>query len=109
MKIFKTAIAIEGMGVVCTMDTIEYQGEFWLVPSWLEAAWDGWRMPAKIICLSRLHHAHTPGSGVGDFQLLVALAPSSLADPLEALQTNGYVVRERPDIRLPIPVPQQPV
>jgi hypothetical protein len=83
------------------MDTIEYQGEYWLVPCWLEALWDGWRMPAKIVCLSKLRHVQTPG-GLGDFKLLDALEPSTLTDPVEKLQANGYVVRERPDIRLPI-------
>jgi hypothetical protein len=100
VKILKTAI--DGTGAVCSMDTVEYQGEFWLVPSWLEAPWNGWRMPSKIVSLSRLGYEHTPDNSLGDFKLLIALEPSSLTDSVETLQANGYVVRERPDIRLPL-------
>jgi len=100
MKIFKTAIEFEGAEFTAYMDTIEYEGEFWLVPSWMEALWNGWRIPSRIVSLSRLRHTCTPGGRSGDFTLLLPGALFDLTETVDALQAHGYVVRERPDIRV---------
>jgi hypothetical protein len=100
MKIFKTAIVIEGAELPAYMDTIEYEGELWLVPSWMEALWNGWRIPSRIVSLSRLQHTCSPGGRSGDFTLSLPGASPALTETVDALQANGFVVRERPDIRV---------
>jgi hypothetical protein len=100
MRILKTAIAFEGTEFTCYMDTIEYDGEIWLVPSCIEAAWNGWRIPSQIVSLSRLSYTCTPGDGLADFTLLLPGTSPRLTETVDSLQANGYVARERPDIRV---------
>ena len=79
-RILKTVVALEdGDGTIFHMDTIEYQGRFWLVPAWLEAPSEGWKMPVRIICLDPLpHQKFPPGSGYGDFVLSGPLPKAAL-------------------------------
>jgi hypothetical protein len=52
MKIYKTMMSISddpaGGGNIYKMDTIEHEGQMWLVPEWLEKEGEGWKKP----CLS---------------------------------------------------------
>jgi hypothetical protein len=54
VRIFKTVIAVGS--ALLRMDTIEFQGLFWLVPDWLEELNEGLINPTRIICLAGLRY-----------------------------------------------------
>ena len=87
-------------GQLYRMDTISYQGKMWLVPSWLDNAQKGWRIPERIIWLDVLPHQATPG-GPTDFVLSAGI-PKAVCDGQIPQQPEGlFLVIERPDIRFP--------
>ena len=56
MKIVQTLVGFSDSGTLFNCDTIEHEGQFWLVPEWLEAPELGMKRPARIIPLARLRH-----------------------------------------------------
>jgi hypothetical protein len=104
MKILKTLLLIQGGNTFFHMDTIEHQGRFWLVPEWIEAPVEGWRMPKRIICLENLQRQKlNPKAGYGDFSLSAPIPKAVLDGHDPQPLKGGYVVVERPDIRFPMP------
>jgi hypothetical protein len=102
MKILKTMMFFSDCdeGTIYKVDTIEYQGKRWLVPEWLDNAREGWRSPARIICIDLLKHQNSPG-GPADFVLNDGI-PKAVFDGQIPPQSEGfYVVIERPDIKFP--------
>lgn len=102
MKIYKSAVffADDQSGSIYHMDTIEYQGKFWLVPMWLESPSEGISMPARIVSLETLQHQKLLRSPTGDFCVNQPISK----DVLDGLKTEaGYVVIEKPNIRILIP------
>lgn len=85
-----------------TVDAIEVDGEIWLVPSWLEAPSEGWKKPARIICLSTIKHQRYPPDAAGREFLLTYPIPKSVLEGIRPPK-GEYIVREDPDIRVPIP------
>lgn len=56
MKIFKTMITFPDG--IYTIDTIEHEGELWLVPEWIDGTpSEGYSMPVRIIRIPLLHEA----------------------------------------------------
>jgi hypothetical protein len=97
-RIFKTYVT-DGISVF-PMDTIEYEGKFWLVPIWLESPTEEWRTPARLIGLPNLHTQDLRGTQAPvDFAVQVPI-PKAV---LEGKTTTGYSVIERPPIRFPKP------
>lgn len=104
MKILKTLVGLDSGGGLYHMETIEHQGKMWLVPGWLEAPSEGWKIPARIICLDPLPHQKLPqGDPYGDFVLNGPLHKSVCDGHTQLTAGYAYVVIERPDIRIPIP------
>lgn len=94
---------VEGSGGVFHMDTIEYQGGFWLVPEWLKELGSNIGMPARLIRLDSLPHQKTPGSPLGDFVLNNPL-PKDVVDRHSPVKTgSGYEVIQYPDLQVRIP------
>src|SRR5260370_7171794 len=54
VRIFKTVIAVGA--ALLRMDTIEFQGLFWLVPEWLGELNEGLINPTRIKCLAGLRY-----------------------------------------------------
>mgnify|MGYP001579347307 FL=1 len=87
-------------GMIYKMDTIEYQGKMWLVPEWLDNALEGWRKPARIICLDALPHQKSSG-GPADFVLNAGIPKSVCDGQIQTQPEDLYIVIERPDIKFP--------
>ena len=49
-----TILAHEGAPRLGDVDTIEYEGKFWLVPEWNDTQDGEWTKPTRIICLEGL-------------------------------------------------------
>jgi hypothetical protein len=99
MNTFTTAVSFFGEDQVSPskVDTIEHEGQFWLVPEWIVDSKTGTRMPARIILLDKSMHQKTTGHAFGDF-VLNQLIPRAV---FEGRQTGGpYTVVERPDIKI---------
>ena len=97
MKVLKTFVAVGNE--VHKVDTIEWQGKFWLVPLWVEAKDLGLQRPVRIISLSDL--AHQKGGPGADFVLTDPLPKEffDLAGP--SAQEGRFVVVEKPELTMP--------
>ncbi|MGK9053402.1 hypothetical protein [Neorhizobium petrolearium] len=95
---YKTKVAVGN--AVYDMDTIEFEGQLWLVPAWVDSQDGKWTRPVRIINLSKLPHHR-----FGDGYFLKSPLPASLhAETMEAPQPiPGYEVIELPEIVLPNP------
>jgi hypothetical protein len=96
MKILKALISDGSNMGEC--DAIEYEGGLWLVPQWLEAPFEGYKIPARIIRFDTLKH-HKNKFLNFDFQLQHTI-PQAV---LDGQTSAGYEIREKPDIRFSIP------
>lgn len=102
MKIYKTLLGIEGeIGHLSQMDTIEFEGRFWLVPSWLTNQTERYETPVRIICLSSLPHERASGIAA-DFVLTGQLPRVVVEGRVPQEIESVYKVIDRPDIRFPI-------
>jgi len=97
MKIFTTMVTIGNE--IHTMDTIEYEGQFWLVPEWLSRQELEFEIPMRIVCLSTLPHQKS--SGAVNFVLNVPIPKAVLDGHVPPELAGAYIVIERPDIRFP--------
>ena len=66
MKIYKTFLVIGGEGAVVKMDTIENEGRYWLVPTWIDAKGGTVSTPERVIPLDQFEH-QTSGGDIADF------------------------------------------
>lgn len=102
MKILKTRAGTDGSGAIIFVDTIEYEGAFWLVPHWTVFQDEKVRRPTRIIRLTGLAHQKDT-VGLADFLLTVQL-PTSLLGSLPPNSTDKrFVVIEAPDLEFDIP------
>jgi hypothetical protein len=98
MQIQKATIVIqEDACAICEMDVIEYQGEPWLVPEWLQNTEEGWMTPVRIIRMRGLQFQRR-GSGLG--YLVNAPVPKAVFDGNPSPEEGRYEIVERPDIRI---------
>ena len=103
MKILKATLNLIGGNQpgIHHMDAIEYEGQVWLVPEWLDFHADGVTMPTRIVSLANIPHDRTSVPGmeiVVSFPVPAGVFFGSLREDAE----RSYTVVERPDIRLPI-------
>ena len=96
MAILKTLVSMEGEGLVY-MDTIEYEGKFWLVPEWLDIQRAGWSRPARIVCLSSLPHDKSQ-SQTHQFFVRNLVPKDVLSGERQPLPTELYEVVNLPPI-----------
>jgi hypothetical protein len=87
----------EADGSIWQIDVIDYQGEPWLVPMWLQNKDEGWMKPARIIRM-RGHRYQEESEEFG--YVLNEPLPKAV---LEGRQPKGgsFEVIEQPDIRIP--------
>ena len=106
MKIYTAMLIIsendDGTGGnVSSMDVIEHEDYFWLVPEWRDYTSKGVSMPSRIVSLKMI--PHTQYMKVEDHQFAVhGPVPKSVFEghvPQEL--ENQYVVIEEPDIVVP--------
>lgn len=102
MKIYRTFLSIEGSGSIDKMDTIEWSGEYWLVPHWLDSRATGKTQPERIIRLLAFHHEQMIGADIADFVLTGEL-PRIFVDGPSPPQTDPPTVILLPPILIDIP------
>lgn len=104
MKIYKTIVAISGdpeyHGQILRMDTIQYEGQMWLVAMWLDSPSEGFSVPERIICLDTLPH-HISSFENADFVLNDPIPKSVLDGRVPEKSEFEYVVKERPNLKVP--------
>lgn len=104
MTIYKALLIIrtDGTHDIELMDVIEFDGKFWLVPEWLDNPSLGMTMPARIVSLATIGHNRSTGNPQFTVEDPIprSVFEGSIPSPEEA---HGFVVLERPAIRLPIP------
>lgn len=94
MKILKTLVMISDDGSIYTCDTIEHEGNLWLVPEWRADSATGIERPSRIIGLHGLPLQKPGPNYQGDFLLPIPLSRATLAGST----AQGLVVIEAPDI-----------
>jgi len=101
MTLFKTSAFVDGqLGLV---DTIEYEGGFWLVLRWRAAPTAGYRMPVRIVRLDVLPYQKLGPPQPADFGLNVPIPKDVLDGTVPSNKVHGYVVIDHPPIEYPIP------
>lgn len=102
-RIFQTMVT-DGSSLF-PVDTIEYEGKFWLVPRWLFPPSKEWREPERLICISNLglRDHRSQQQRAADFSVLVPLPKALFFDPIPTLPAEQYVVIAHPRIRFPMP------
>src|SRR5436309_1102869 len=98
VRVLTAMLIIDGM--VSSMDVIEHQGIFWLVPQWLDNIAAGVSMPRRIVSLATIPHERMRGNP--DFAVSYPV-PKSVFDGTAPSEIAGkYVVIELPEILVPI-------
>lgn len=91
-------------GRVAAIDTIEWQGALWLVPTWLDRPDEGWTAPERLIRLDTLRvqkmltWPHRP-----NFCLTDPLPKDVYEGRVPPEQAARYEVIEHPAIRIELP------
>ncbi len=88
-------------GEIHNVDVIEFDGQAWLVPEWLDRPDEKMTMPARIILLDVMPHSR--GEVSPQFVVDGPIPKSVLAGNAPRALEAQYVVVERPDIQLPLP------
>jgi len=100
MKIFKSLIFFSGEndGHVYKCDTIEYRGNLWLVPSWIENNETGESKPERIINIKNVRYQTMDTDG--DYHLVLnEPIPKDIFDGKDKAKTNiKFEVVDHPDI-----------
>jgi len=107
MEILKTMIpSAEGL-FLC--DTIEHEGQLWLVPQWIDGTpTKGYSKPARIIRLTFLPYSQGL-AGVSDYLLRDPIPKSVWQQGIVPPELkNMYVVVENPDIVVLTPSGEPP-
>jgi len=83
------------------IDTIAYEGKFWLVSDWLYNTNEGWKKPERIICLEQLPHKKLePEDDIpADFLLMYPIPIFALDDHNQIPLPTGAIVIDFPDIK----------
>lgn len=90
-------------GEMHLVDTIEYQGQFWLVSSWNESRQGRWSKPVRIVSLATIPHQMSSGGGEPRGVVNYPI-PKVLLQDVHALSPElaaRYRVVDSPDITLP--------
>jgi hypothetical protein len=101
--VWRVIVSLEGGGAIYHCDTIEHEGEKWLVPEWRHSKTEEWSMPARVVRLSAFRHQWHPGSKMGDGTVNDPI-PKHLMEmqsPLTA--ADASVATDEPDIKRIVP------
>jgi hypothetical protein len=102
MKIFRTALTFDDNSDLHFADSIEHEGQMWLVPEWVELPAEGWRTPRRLICLNTMPHERKEGDAGGDLVVTLPIPKCVFNGEVPRDAKAKYVMVERPDIRVPI-------
>ena len=86
---------------ILEMNAIEFEGQLWLVPEWLENQDERWSTPTRIIALDPSQYQGSSSSG--RYIVSRPIPKSVLAGRVPPELAGRYRVVERPDIRIPWP------
>jgi hypothetical protein len=109
IKIYKTMLAISGAGEdsrhLFSCETIEWHGEFWLVPRWIKDSATGKFQPLRIICLTPLPHQKAQHGEDFDFVVNNPIPKAVLESGTIPEQTDTeFRILESPEIFVDIPI-----
>jgi hypothetical protein len=98
----RLTVAIASGTKIYESDAIEFEGQFWLVSSWLEAPALGYEIPERIVLMETLRYQRAPQN----FSCELVLNDPIPTEVLDGIATpeiaDKFVVREAPDIRFPL-------
>lgn len=100
MQIFTTAVGSDD-GKIYTVDTIDHEGAFWLVPHWTIPPGEGVRRPTRMIRLDRSAMLPAPPGYPQDWVLQTPVPKAVLFGETPPEEAHGFEVVDRPDISLP--------
>jgi hypothetical protein len=103
MGIYRATLIISDGSLhhVVFMDVIEFDGQFWLVPEWLENTSLGVMKPVRIVSLATVRHSRSRGNP--QFVVEDPIPKAVFEGPSQSSKASGFDVRELPAIQLPIP------
>jgi hypothetical protein len=103
-KVRKAAIIVDENGIRrhATIDVIEYEGTFWLVPEWLDNHRQRVSKPARIVCLQGLEHQQRRRGVTPEFVVNNPVPRWLLDGPIPPEEADKYVVLDYPEIQFPI-------
>lgn len=101
MKIFKTLVSFDDDSDLCYADSIEHEGQMWLVPEWIDVLSEGCKMPKRLICLNTMPHERLSGGSGSDFVLRWPIPRCIFDGQIPNGTKTKYLIVERPDIRIP--------
>lgn len=96
-----TFIASDG---IYTVNVIFWEGDFWLVPQWLDNPSEKWSKPARIIRLNSIPHQKCLGNQRGDFLIPPSVPKAAIFGPYPYAGPLPVVLVEAPDIQVVLPV-----
>jgi hypothetical protein len=67
MELLKTLALFDHLGKWYRIDTIEYQGKWWLVPEWLACKDKKWKRPKLLISLDSFEYSKNDSGHPADF------------------------------------------
>lgn len=102
MKIFKTVVTFDDDSDLHYADSIEYEGQMWLVPEWIESPAGGWRMPRRLVCLNTMPHERKEGDPTGEFIVTWPIPKCVFNGELPREAKIKYVIVDSPNIRIPL-------
>lgn len=85
-------------GKIWKIDTIEHEGELWLVPEWLEVTYPAGQLPKRAIRLTGLDYEDCPNPDA-DYFLKSPIPKAVLFGPTPPEEATGFVVVVRQDDR----------
>jgi hypothetical protein len=101
MKIYKaTVIVAADVHRTCRMDVIEHDGEFWLVPEWLDNQVRRLTKPLRIVSLRTLPHQR--GNARPEFVVNDPVPKYVFDGRIPPEEAGKYVVIEDPEIYIPL-------
>ena len=101
MKIIK--IMISDGSRIGPIDAIEYEGEMWLVPVWIESPSAGWKKPERIVRLHPKRFQRMPPGSQADFFVPLPIPKAVLSGHVPSELSAEYKVVEAPQIQIEIP------
>lgn len=102
MRILKTAVTFDDDSDLYYADSIEHDGQVWLVPEWIDAPGQGWKKPKRLICLNTMAHERMETGDGGDFVVTWPIPRSVFDGRVPEGAGTRYIIIEGPDIRVPV-------
>lgn len=98
----RLAFLEDNSGSSFTCDTIEHEGQLWLVPEWLDTHDQEWLRPARLILLSALPHQAMTNPEIWrcDYLLNFPISRAVFHGRRPPQASDGLVVLEAPGIRV---------